>query len=62
MNVLDIIIGIILLIFALAGLRKGIIVEAFYLASFVVGIYGAMFFSDAMSDWLSDLINLFLYM
>lgn len=57
MNVLDIIIGIVLIIFALAGLRKGLIIEAFYLASFVIGIYGAMFFSDAMADWLSDLIN-----
>ncbi len=57
MNVLDIVIGIVLLLFAFAGLRKGLIIEAFYLASFVIGVYGAMFFSDAMSDWLSDLID-----
>lgn len=57
MNILDIIIGIVLLLFALAGLRKGLIIEAFYLASIIIGIYGAMFFSDAMSDWLSKLIN-----
>lgn len=57
MNILDIIIGIVLLLFALAGLRKGIIIEAFYLASIIIGLYGAMFFSDAMSDWLSEIIN-----
>ena len=57
MNALDIIIGVILLIFALAGLRKGLIIEAFYLASLVIGVYGAMFFSDVMSEWLSELIN-----
>lgn len=57
MNILDIIIGVILLLFALAGLRKGLIIEAFYLASIIIGIYGAMFFSDAMSDWLSEVIN-----
>lgn len=57
MNLLDIVIGIVLLMFAFAGLRKGIIIEAFYLASFVIGIYGAMFLSDAMSDWLSGVIN-----
>ncbi len=57
MNILDIIIGIVLLLFALAGLRKGLIIEAFYLASVIVGIYGAMYFSDATADWLSDLIN-----
>lgn len=57
MNILDIIIGVVLLLFALAGLRKGLIIEAFYLASIIIGIYGAMFFSDAMSDWLSEVIN-----
>ncbi len=58
MNILDIIIGIILLLFAFAGLRKGLIIEAFYLASIIIGIYGAMFFSDAMSEWLSEIISI----
>jgi membrane protein required for colicin V production len=57
MNVLDLIIGVILLIFAIAGLRKGLIIEAFYLASFIVGIYGAMFFSDAVAAWMSDFVK-----
>ncbi len=57
MNILDIIIGIMLLLFAFAGLRKGLIIEAFYLASIIIGIYGAMYFSDAMLEWLSEHIN-----
>ena len=57
MNVLDVIIGIVLILFAITGLRKGLIVEAFYLASFVFGAYGAMHFSDAVADWMSDFIN-----
>ena len=57
MNVLDLIIGIILILFALAGLRKGLIIEAFYLASFVAGVYGAMYFSEAVADWMSDFIS-----
>ena len=57
MNVLDVIIGIVLILFAITGLRKGLIVEAFYLASFIFGAYGAMHFSDAVADWMSDFIN-----
>ena len=57
MNVLDVIIGIVLVLFAIAGLRKGLIIEAFYLASFLFGAYGAMHFSDAVADWMSDFIN-----
>ena len=57
MNVLDLIIGIVLVLFALAGLRKGLIIEAFYLLSFIAGAYGAMYFSDAVADWMSDFIN-----
>ncbi|MBR4155578.1 MAG: CvpA family protein [Bacteroidales bacterium] len=57
MSVLDVIIGLILLIFAFAGLRKGLIIEAFYLASYIVGIYGAMFFSDTVAAWMSGFIK-----
>lgn len=57
MNVLDVIIGIVLILFAITGLRKGLIVEAFYLASFLFGAYGAMHFSDAVADWMSDFLN-----
>lgn len=57
MNILDIIIGIVLIIFAFSGLRKGLIMEAFSLASYVIGIYGALFFSETVSNWLADAIN-----
>ncbi len=57
MSILDLIIGVILLIFAFAGLRKGLIIEAFYLASYIIGIYGAMFFSDTVAAWMSGFIK-----
>lgn len=57
MSIADIIIGVILILFAIAGYKKGLIIEAFYLASLIIGIYGAMFFSDFVADALSDLIN-----
>lgn len=57
MNVLDLIIGIILILFAISGLRKGLIIEAFYLASFIVGIFGAMYFSDWVASWLAGFVD-----
>ena len=57
MNYLDIIIGIILIIFALGGLKNGIIREAFSLAAFICGIYGAMKLSDYVGKWLGEIIN-----
>ncbi len=57
MNYLDIIIGIILILFALGGLKNGIIREAFSLAAFIGGIYGAIRFSDLVGKWLGNIIN-----
>ncbi len=57
MNYLDIIIGIILILFALGGLRNGIIKEAFSLVAFLGGIYGAIRLSDIVGKWLSNLIE-----
>ena len=57
MNYLDIIIGIILIIFAYGGLKNGIIREAFSLAAFIGGIYGAIKLSDLVGQWLGKLIN-----
>ena len=57
MNILDIIIGIILILFAFSGFRKGLILEAFYLASYIIGVYGALYFSDMITSWLSELIK-----
>ena len=57
MNYLDIIIGIILIIFAIGGLRNGIIREAFALVAFIGGIYGAIQLSDLVGQWLGKVIN-----
>ena len=57
MNYLDIIIGIILILFAIVGLRNGIIREAFSLAAFIGGIYGAIKLSDMVGKWLGNIIN-----
>lgn len=58
MNILDLIIGVILIFFAISGLKKGIIHETFYLASFIIGIYGALYFSGLVADWLATIINI----
>ena len=42
MNYLDIIIAIILLLFGIKGLRKGLIIEVVTLLAFGVGIYKAL--------------------
>lgn len=57
MNYLDIIIGIILILFAIVGLKNGIIREAFSLAAFLGGIYGAIQLSDLVGQWLGKVIN-----
>ena len=58
MNYLDIIIAIILLIFGLKGLRKGLIVEVVSLLAFGAGIYGAMHFSDFTAERLQDFMEI----
>lgn len=57
MNYLDIIIAIVLIIFAIDGMKNGIIREAFSLAAFLGGIYGAMKLSDLVGDWLGNIIE-----
>ena len=57
MNYLDIAIAIILLLFGLKGLRKGLIIEVVTLLAFVVGIYGAMHFSDFTAAHLVEYIE-----
>lgn len=58
MNYLDVIIGIILLIFIFGGLKNGVIREAFDLAAFIVGIYGAFRFSGFVGEELSTKIDM----
>lgn len=57
MNILDLIIGIVLILFAIIGLKKGLIIEAFNLASFIIGVWGAMCFSDWVANWLSGYVD-----
>ena len=57
MNYLDIAIAIILFIFGWKGLRKGLIIEVVTLLAFVVGIYGAMHFSDFTAERLVEYIE-----
>lgn len=57
-NYLDVAIGLILLIFGIAGLRKGLIVEVTSLLGLVVGVYGALRFSDFTAERLSSQFNI----
>ena len=57
MNYLDIIIAILLILFAIGGFRNGIIREAFSLVAFIIGIFGAMKLSNLVGKWLGNLIN-----
>ena len=58
MNYLDIVIAIILLIFAIKGLKKGLILEVVSLLAFAVGIYGAMHFSDFTAAKLQEVTQI----
>lgn len=58
MNYLDIIIAIILILFGIKGLCKGLIIEVVTLLAFGVGIYGAMHFSDFTAARLQDVIEI----
>ena len=58
MNYLDIIIAIVLLLFALKGLRRGIIIEVVTLLAFGIGIYGAMHFSDFTAEHLQEVMEI----
>ena len=58
MNVLDIIIAIILLLFGIKGLKKGLVFEVISLLAFGIGIYGAMHFSDFTAETLVDYIEI----
>lgn len=58
MNVLDIIIGIILIVFAVKGLVKGVINEVVSLIAIVIGLYGAFYCSDITANYLKDIIDI----
>lgn len=54
MNYIDIIIGIILLVSAVNGFRKGFVVELASLAALILGIWGAIRFSHITSDFIVE--------
>lgn len=58
MNYLDIIIAILLILFAIGGFKNGIIREAFSLVAFAVGIYGAIKLSDIVGKWIGNTFNI----
>ncbi len=55
MNLIDIVIIIVLIWFAVSGYRKGLIVSLASLAALVLGIYVAMYFSDITAGLIQDI-------
>lgn len=58
MNYIDIVLGILLVLSAINGFRKGLIAELASLAALILGIWGAIEFSDVTSDFLVENFNL----
>ncbi len=54
MNYIDIILGILLLLSAIGGFKKGLVVELASLAALILGIWGAIKFSYITSEFLVD--------
>lgn len=54
MNYFDIIIGIVLIIALIKGLKNGLIIELSSLAALVLGVYGAIKFFASTQVWLSQ--------
>lgn len=57
MNYIDIVLGLILLLAAIQGFRKGFIVELASLAALILGIWGAIKFSDWTAGYISRTFN-----
>lgn len=58
MNYIDIIIAIILAVFGISGLRKGIICEAATLLGLGLGLFGAFHFSDFTAEQLVQYVSI----
>jgi len=58
MNYIDVVLAIILIIAAIQGFRKGFIVEIASLAALILGIWGAIKFSDWTAGFLSNTMDL----
>ena len=57
MNYIDIVLGILLLLSAISGFKKGLIAEVAALAALVLGIWGAIEFSHITSEFLVENFN-----
>jgi membrane protein required for colicin V production len=58
MNYIDIIILVLLVVFGIAGLRKGLIIELATLLGLGVGLYGAFHFSDFTAEKLVNFVEI----
>lgn len=54
MNYIDLVLGILLILAAIQGFRKGFIVELASLAALVLGIWGGIKFSDWTADFITN--------
>jgi len=57
MNVVDLVLGLILLYGVVRGFFRGFFAELASLIAFIVGIYGAVYFSHILSDFLADRVS-----
>ncbi len=57
MNYIDIILGILLVLGAIHGFKKGLVVELASLAALILGIWGAIEFSYVTTDFLIENFN-----
>lgn len=53
MNLIDIIFGIVLILGAIKGFKKGLFVELASLIGLIAGVFGAIYFSHYAGDWLA---------
>lgn len=58
MNYIDIVLGILLILAAISGFKKGLVAEVASLAALVLGIWGAIKFSYITSEFLVENFNL----
>ncbi len=58
MNYLDLIIGLPVVLFAIAAFRRGFIKELASLAALVLGVYLAVYFSDFVAGWLKQTFDI----
>ena len=57
MNVLDIVLGSLLLLGLIRGLMKGLFVEVASIVALVLGVYGAIHFSDFAASFLMERVD-----